>query len=85
MQNLVVSASPQVILKVLPQRANDTHKNQGGIQIFVVFLLKVSIMFFHFSLELVVELHSGVNPRSSASQHGLQGIAESLFQSVATE
>jgi len=62
-----------------------THENQGGIQIFVVFLLEISITFFHFPLELVVELHSGVGPRSSASKYGLQGIAESLFQSFAVQ
>ena len=60
-----------------------TYKDQRGIQIFIPFPLEVPVVFFHFSLEFVVELHPGVNPRSSATQHGLQGIAKGLFQSFA--
>ena len=48
-----------------------------------MFLLEVPIVFFHFSLEFVVELYSGVNPRSSASKDGLQGTAEGTFQPFA--
>ena len=58
-----------------------THEDKGGIQVFVVFLVEVLIMFFHFPLKTVVELHSGVDSRPSATQHRFQGVAEGIFQS----
>ena len=58
----------------------DTHKNQGGIQVLIVFLLEVPIVLFHFSLKLVVELHSGVDSGSGAAQYGPQGTAKDLLK-----
>ena len=49
----------------MPSMRMKTHKNQCGIQIFIVLLLKVSVVFFHFSLELAVELHSGIGSKRS--------------------
>ena len=57
-----------------------THKDERGVQIFIVSPLKVPVVFFHLPLELIVELHPGVSSRSSAAQHGLQGIVKGLFQ-----
>ena len=57
-----------------------THKDERGIQIFVISPLEVPVVFLHFSLELVVELHPGVNTGSSVAQHRLQGIVKGLFQ-----
>jgi len=37
-----------------------THKNESGIQILIVFLLKLIVMFGNFLLELVVEIGPGV-------------------------
>jgi len=37
-----------------------THKNEGGIEIFIVLFLKVVIMFSHFLLELVIETGPGI-------------------------
>ena len=62
---------PSNLQNPTPGTRINTHKDKGGIQILVVLLLKVPVVFFHFSLKLVVELHSGVNPRPSAAQHGL--------------
>lgn len=45
----------------------DTHKDKRGIQVFVVFLLKILVVFIHFPLKLVVELHSGVETSCSAA------------------
>lgn len=42
----------------------NTHKNKRGIQVLVVFPLKIPVMLFHFSLKLAVELRSGVGPSS---------------------
>ena len=58
-----------------------THEDEGGIQVFVIFLVEVLIVFFHFPLKIVVERHSGVDSRPSAAQHRFQGIAEGIFQS----
>ena len=63
-----------------PQYTTNTHENERGIQVFVVLLLEVPIVFFHFSLELVVELHSRVDSRPSAAQHRLQGAAKGFLQ-----
>jgi hypothetical protein len=59
-----------------------TYKNKCSIQIFIVLLLKVPVVFFRFPLKLVVEVHPGVTPNSSIIQHGLQGIAEGVFQAM---
>ena len=47
----------------------NTHKDERGIQIFIVFLLKIPVVFLHFSLKLVVELHSGVGTNPGAPYH----------------
>ena len=72
---------PRRYSKPTPGTQVDTHENKGGVEVFIVFLLEVPIVFIHFSLELVVELRSGIEPRSSDPQHGLQGVTEGLFQS----
>ena len=59
----------------------DTHENQGGIQVFIVFLLEVPIVFFYLSLKLVVELHPGIDSGSGATDYRLQGTAKGLLQS----
>jgi len=61
----------------------NTHKDERGIQIFIISLLEVPVVFFYFALELVVELYPGVETGSSAAQHRLQGIPEGLLQSFA--
>ena len=42
----------------------ETHKDQGGVQVFVVFLNKIAVVFVGFTLELIVELNTGVVGRS---------------------
>ena len=55
-----------------------THENERGIQIFVMFLLKVFIVFSDFLFELVVEAGPGVRT-TVPLQYRLQGDAQSLF------
>ena len=57
----------------------NTHKDQGNVQVFVALPREIPVVFFRFSLKLVVELHSGVDPSSSAARHGIQGITEGRF------
>ena len=47
------------------------------------YLLEVLVILFHFSLKHVAEPRPGVNTSYSAAQHGLQGITEGLFHTVA--
>jgi len=42
----------------------DTHKDQCGIQVFVVFLDKIVVVLVGFTLELVVELYAGATGNS---------------------
>jgi hypothetical protein len=42
-----------------------THENQGGIQVFVVFLYEVAVVVVGFAIELIVELDAGVAIGSS--------------------
>jgi len=58
----------------------NTYKDERGIQIFIIPPFKIPAVSFHLSLELVVELRPWVSPRFSATQHGLQGIVEGVFQ-----
>ena len=41
-----------------------THKDQGGVQVFVVFLHEIAVIFVGFALKLVVELETGAAGRS---------------------
>ena len=41
-------------------RGDETHKNKGGIQVFVLFLLEVIIVFGNFLLEFVEETGPGI-------------------------
>ena len=45
----------------------NTHKDKGGVQVFVVFPLEIPVMLFHFSLKFVVELHPGIDASSSVA------------------
>ena len=81
-QGLVVSIGFQVTRG--PGAQVDTHENKDAVQI-SVFLLEVAVVFIHFTLELVVELDSGVIPGPGASKHRLQGISEGIFQPFAIQ
>ena len=53
---------------------DETHKNESGVQIFIVLFLKLIIVFSHFVLEPFVE----TGPEVGATvllQHRLQGVA----------
>ena len=67
----------------VPGARINAHENKRAVQIFIIYLLEIPVMFFHFALELVVELYPGVNAGSATAQHGLQVIAVGFFQSFA--
>ena len=58
----------------------DAHEYKGRVQVFIVFLLKVLIVFLYLPLELVVEPRPGVDARSGFAKHRLQGVAKGFLQ-----
>ena len=51
-------------MEVNTRERKDAHEDQGGVQVFIVFLHEVAVVLVGFSLKLVVELDAGAASRS---------------------
>jgi len=51
------------MIEVNTRERTDAHEDQGGVQVFTIFLHEVAVVFAGFSLKLVVELDAGAASR----------------------
>ena len=63
---------------------DETHKNEGGVQIFIVLLLKVIVVFSDFLLESFIETGPGVGA-TVLLQHRLQDVTQSILEAFGSQ
>jgi len=49
----------RITIEVNTGERKDAHEDQGGVQVFIVFLHEVAVVLVGFSLKLVIELNAG--------------------------